>query len=80
MMYGWNYGQGCGYDNLGGYIMMFFVAVLIGIGIYLIVRSSRGTSSVAPQTEDALAILKKRYAAGEIDKKEFDEKKKAIAE
>lgn len=80
MMYGWDYGRGCSYGGYLGYIFMFFVVVLLGVGIYLIVRSSQGNSAAVPQSDDALAILKKRYAAGEIDKKEFDEKKKAIAE
>lgn len=56
------------------------IVALLGVGMYLIVRSSQGNSAAVPQTDDALAILKKRYAASEIDKKEFDEKKKAIAD
>lgn len=79
MMYGWDYSQGCSYGGYLGYIFMFFIVVLLGVGIYLIVRSSQGNSATALQPDDTLAILKKRYAAGEIDKKEFDEKKKAIA-
>jgi putative membrane protein len=38
----------------------------------------REGSLVAPQTNRAFDILKERYARGEIDKAEFDEKKKDL--
>lgn len=84
--YGWGYGPGMmgggyGWSWLGGiFMVIFWVAVIIGI-IFLIrwlVQSTSGGSQGARSEESALEILKKRYAKGEIDKKEFEEKKKEL--
>ena len=83
MMDGWSYGNGMGYGyfGIGGLIMMFVVLVLIGVGIYLLARGTRGGSTQAAGAADgALEILRKRYANGEIDQKEFEQKKKILAE
>jgi putative membrane protein len=56
-------------------------AILI-LGIIVLVRLlGRDTSRAATTTpeETALDILKKRYARGEIDKHEFEEKKRDLA-
>ena len=83
MMDGWGYsnGMGNGYFGIGGVIMMFVVLVLIGIGIYLLVRGTRGSMPAqGGAADDALAILRTRYANGEIDQKEFEQKKKTLTE
>ncbi len=83
MMDGWSYGNGMnyGYFGIGGVIMMFIVLVLIGIGIYLLVRGTRGSMPAqGSAADDALAILRKRYANGEIDQKEFEQRKKTLSE
>ena len=82
----WNlFNGGCGF---GGFwfmpIIMFVVLGLIIWGIVAVIRRAGwvggggccGTSSIS--TESALDILKKRYARGEIDKDEFEEKKKNL--
>ncbi len=53
--------------------------ILIGITLLLVFnivpyRSSRNRS------EDALEVLKKRFARGEIEKEEFEERKRIIKE
>jgi len=81
--YGWGHGPGGmgGYGTgwFGGIIMVaFWIAVAIGI-IFLIrwlVVSTKG--GVSGSEDSALEILKKRYARGEIDKKEFEQKKKDL--
>lgn len=79
---GWGPGSmGWGMMGWFGPIMMLaFWAVIIIAAIFFIRRlmtSSRGGDS--HRTEDsALEILKKRYARGEINKEEFEEKRKDL--
>jgi putative membrane protein len=84
--YEWGHGPGMmgggyGMGWFGSIIMIaFWIAVIVGIVLlirWLIIYTrtpSHGTSS----GESALDILKKRYARGEIDKQEFEEKKKDL--
>jgi len=78
-------GYGCGHGPwmMGGYgfggifMVIFWIVVVIGI-VFLIrwlVQSTRGRAGSA---ESALEILKRRYAKGEIEKKEFEQKKKDL--
>ena len=77
-MMGWGYGMGW----FGSILMVaFWVAVIVGM-IFLIrwlVVSTRGGVSGARSEDSALEILKRRYARGEINKEEFEEKKKDLA-
>ncbi len=63
-------------------MLAFWILVIIGL-VYLIrwlVQTTRGESP-GPRggSSRALEILKERYARGEIDKKEFEEKKKDLS-
>lgn len=67
----------------GGYgmvfTMVFWVAVIIGL-VFLIkwvVEQSRRPNVF--EEESALDILKKRYARGEIEREEFEQKKKDLS-
>jgi putative membrane protein len=74
---GWGYGMG-GFGNI--VMLAFWIAVIVGI-IFLVrwLVISTGSSGRSARTEDsALEILKRRYARGEINKEEFEEKKKAL--
>lgn len=83
--YGWGHGPGMmgGYGGgwFGSIIMVaFWIAVVVGI-IFLIrwlVTTTGAGSQGGRLEESALEILKKRYARGEIDKKEFEAKKKDL--
>jgi putative membrane protein len=63
---------------MGVFMWIFWIAVIVGI-VFLVrwivqqTRSGQGKSE-----ESSLEILKKRYARGEIDKKEFEQKKKDL--
>jgi putative membrane protein len=56
-------------------------AILIVILIFLVARSvTREEQRSGTGEETPLEILKKRYARGEIDDEEFDEKKQRLTE
>ena len=56
--------------------------VLVVLGIVLVVRAlrsppRRGTEA-APQRATALEILEERFARGEIDRQEFEERRRSL--
>jgi len=62
----------------GGWMWIFWIAVLFGI-IFLIKWIVQQSKENEPRVkEDALEILKKRYAKGEINQEEFEQKKKDL--
>lgn len=77
---GWLWGLGMG---LGGLMMLAFWGVLIG-GIVLFVRWIAGqgaASGTTPNaTDDPIAILRRRYAAGEIDQQTFQRMRSELDE
>ncbi len=80
---GWGPGSmGWGMMGWFGPIMMlaFWAVIIIAVIFFIrwLVASSKGGN--APRSEDSpLEILKKRYARGEINKEEFEEKRKDLA-
>ncbi|KKQ76789.1 MAG: hypothetical protein US98_C0025G0012 [Parcubacteria group bacterium GW2011_GWC1_38_6] len=58
------------YENYGGLLVAFIV---------WIVREVGGKNTHSRPESSALEILKERYAKGEIDKKEFEDKKKDLS-
>ncbi len=62
----------------GGFMWIFWIFLLAGLIllIWWIIKQSQ--KSDFQSREDALDILKKRYAKGEIDKEEFEQKKRDI--
>jgi putative membrane protein len=72
-----NWGHMMGYGYGGGF-MWLIVLVLVGVVIYFMLQVSKSKSSGDSIIETPLDILKKRYAKGEIDKEEFDRKKKDL--
>ena len=87
MMYGWGSGYG-GAGVIGGILMMvFWVAVVVAIVMLVVwlTRQAAGGGHVhqagqvqGPPRETAMDILNARYARGEIDKAEYEEKKKDL--
>jgi len=74
----WGYGMGW----IGTIIMfVFWIAVIVGI-IFLIkwvIITIRAGGQSTRSVDSALEILKRRYARGEINKEEFEEKIKDLA-
>jgi putative membrane protein len=84
--YGWETGPGMmGWGHgMGGFgmilIMVFGIALIIGIIILIRLvwlsagKKGRGTS----EEDNPLEILRRRYARGEVNKEEFEQKKKDL--
>lgn len=75
MMYDY-WGHGSGTDGWG-FVFMLLMMVLVILGIVVLVRYL-GQEPGSHNQDEALDVLKKRFANGEIDKKEFEEKRKIL--
>jgi putative membrane protein len=87
---GWGYGMGpgmmggYGYGMGYGFVWTILVAIVIAavvIGVVFLIRGAvtgprahGGTTS----GDEAMDILRRRFANGEIDKEEFEERKRAL--
>lgn len=77
MSYGWGMGW------FGMIFMIAFWALVIIALIFLVkwlIQNTAGNKKTYSESNKALEILKERYAKGEIDKTEFDAKKKDLRE
>lgn len=75
MMYGY------GFPLVGGIVMMiFWVLVLVGVvwGVVYLARNAGRSSQAAPRSESPFDVLKRRYAAGEINKEQFEEMQRTL--
>ena len=69
----WDYGMGMGFGM--GWFWILFLVVIVLLVVNLAAKKEQN-----PQSKSAIEILKERYAKGEIDKEEFDQKRKDLAE
>lgn len=82
-------GQGYGHHFWGGpwggwfmgpIMMLFFIAVLV-IAVVFIVRRTGGRDALdSAPGKTPLDILKERFAKGEIDKEEFEDRRKTLSD
>jgi putative membrane protein len=72
-MSGWGFGMGWFWPPI--IMLVIIIFIIVAIVVYL-VRQKRPPSG--PREDSALDILKKRYARGEINKEEFEEKRRHI--
>jgi len=77
-MMGWGYGGGWFSSIIG---IVFLIAVIAGVFFlirWIITASAKQGGHESGAGDSALEILRKRYARGEINKEEFEEKKKDL--
>lgn len=72
-----------GWYGIGGVVMMFIFFFIVIAALFFVVRwilgyRGCGISQTHKNNNDALEILKVRYAKGEITKDEFEEIKKHL--
>lgn len=74
--YGWH-----GYGIGMGLMMILFWTVLIAVIVWLVIAlTGRGAQAGASREPSALDILNQRYARGEIDRQDYEQKKKDLTE
>jgi putative membrane protein len=81
----WRYGYGCGFGGLGGFggwgmiigmvMQLAFLAIVVMAAVWLYKGVIRGGHS---HSNNALEILKQRYAKGEITGEEYQHMKKEL--
>ena len=69
-------GWGMGF---GGVFMIVFWIVIV-VGVVLLVKSLAGQSSAdkGPAARTPIDVLRERYARGEIDREEFEQKRRDL--
>ena len=77
----WHYGWGWGHMFFGSVMMLLFwggIIVVIVLAVrWLSAGPSQGTA-LPPSRNRAQEILEERFARGEIDKEEFEERKRLL--
>ncbi len=74
---GWLWGLSIG---LGGLMMLAFWGALIGLAVLLFRRAGGPTEGPSPtEAETPVDVLKRRFAAGEITREQYEEMRHALA-
>jgi putative membrane protein len=72
---------GNGFSWLGGAgMMIFWVLILVAVvwGVVYFARKSGQSNAAITHVESPLDVVKRRYAAGEINKEQFEEMKRNL--
>jgi len=76
----WDYGtSGPWYGMIFGPLMMIAFVVLTVVVVAWVLRASSLGRQPGPQEETALDILKGRFARGEINRAEYEERKQLLS-
>ena len=74
----WGHNINNSYD-IWGFVFMILIMTLVVIGVIVLIRYLNHGTGGHQKAETALDILEKRFANGEIDEKEFEEKRKVLS-
>ena len=61
----------------GGMMWVFWILIIVAL-VWFVTFATRRGGSPPGNEKSALEILKERYAKGEIDREEFEQKKKDL--
>ncbi len=77
MMYGnWGYG-GPGFFGMGFGMLLFWGLVIVGVVVLVrLLAGKRASDAGSAQHQSALEILAQRYARGEIEREEYEQKRR----
>ena len=65
---------------LGPIMMIVFIALIVGAVVWVIRWTGLGGSAVASGANKARLILDERFARGEIDKDDYEERKRVLSD
>jgi len=84
-MYSYGYGGMMGPGMMGGFgylgpvLAILFIVLIVAAVVWLLQSAGRGTGiTTPPPAETPVDILKRRYASGELTKKQFEDMKKDL--
>lgn len=63
---------------IGPIMMMLFLVIAVALVVFFMRRADTGPTISDPAQKSPLDILKERFARGEIDKAEFEERQKVL--
>lgn len=75
----WMHPFGLGFFGILGAILLFLLPILLVMGIIDLLFSDSNPSQNQKENSYSLEVLKERYAKGEIDKEEFEKKKRDLS-
>lgn len=65
------------HDYGGGMMWIFWTLIIVAL-LWFVAFATRRGGTPSPNEKSALEVLKERYAKGEIDRDEFEQKQKDL--
>ncbi len=76
--YGWDGGLGGWVMMLGGIVILVSIVVLVVWAVNAATRSGQGAAPRDTEPDRALAILRERFARGEISEAEYEQARRTL--